>query len=57
MRTSCDDYKIIAFHAGVDDAEDNGYIAIMMASRLSCEPRCKWTARGGERGVMRFDGH
>jgi hypothetical protein len=57
MRTSCDDYKIIAFHAGVDDAEANGYIAIMMASRLSCEPRCKWTARGGERGVMRFDGH
>ena len=36
MRTSCDDYKIIAFHAGVDDAEANGYIAIMMASSFDC---------------------
>ena len=41
MRTSlawvaCDDYKIIAFDGGVDDAEANGYIAIMMASSFDC---------------------
>ena len=33
---ACDDYKIIAFDGGVDDAEANGYIAIMMASSFDC---------------------
>jgi hypothetical protein len=33
---ACDDYKIIAFDAGVDEAEANGYIAIMMASSFDC---------------------
>jgi hypothetical protein len=28
----CDDYKIIAFDGGEDDAEANGYCAIMMAT-------------------------
>ena len=41
MRTSlagvaCDDYKIIAFDGGVDDAEANGYCAVMMASSFDC---------------------
>ena len=31
-----DDYKIIAFDGGVDDAEANGYIAIMMTSSFDC---------------------
>ena len=30
------DYKIIAFDGGEDDAEANGYIAIMMASSFDC---------------------
>ena len=36
---TCDDYKIIAFDGGVDDAEANGYIAIMMASSFDCRQR------------------
>ena len=33
---ACDDYKIIAFDGGVDDAEANGYCAIMMATIFDC---------------------
>ena len=33
---ACDDYKLIAFDGGDDDAEANGYCAIMMASRFDC---------------------
>jgi hypothetical protein len=33
---ACDDYKIIAFDGGKDDADANGYCAIMMASGFDC---------------------
>ena len=33
---ACDDYKIIAFDGGEDDAEANGYCAILMASSFDC---------------------
>jgi hypothetical protein len=33
---ACDDYKVIAFDGGIDDAEANGYCAIMMASGFDC---------------------
>lgn len=33
---ACDDYKIIAFDGGEDDAEANGYCAIMMAISFDC---------------------
>jgi hypothetical protein len=33
---ACDDYKIIAFDGGEDDAEANGYCAVMMASSFDC---------------------
>ena len=36
---ACEDYKIIAFNGGEDDAEANGYIAIMMASSFDCRQR------------------
>ena len=36
---ACEDYKIIAFDGGEDDAEANGYIAIMMASSFDCRQR------------------
>ena len=32
----CDDYKIIAFDGGEDDAGANGHCAIMMASSFDC---------------------
>ena len=36
---ACEDYKIIAFDGGEDDAEANRYIAIMMASSFDCRQR------------------
>ena len=33
---ACEDYKIIVFDGGEDDAEANGYCAIMMASGFDC---------------------
>ncbi len=35
-RVECDAYKIIAFDGGEDDAEANGYIAIMILSSFDC---------------------
>jgi hypothetical protein len=47
---ACDDYKIIAFDAGVDDAEANGYIAIMIASGFDC--RANLDANGLHEAVI-----
>ena len=35
---NCATYKIIVFDVGEDDAEENGYCAIMMPSSFDCRP-------------------
>lgn len=47
---ACDDYKIVAFDGGEDDAEASGYCAIMMASSFDC--RAHLDANGLHEAVM-----
>ena len=47
---ACDDYKIIAFDCGIDDAEVNGYCAVMMASSFDC--RAHLDANGMHEAVI-----
>ena len=47
---NCATYKIIVFDAGADDAEENGYCAIMMPSSFDCRPHLD--ANGLEEAVI-----